>query len=158
MTADEWVEVSALLQAVYHRTDLSTETIRSYGMLLADLDTAAVQKAVVELCQTSKWLPTVAEIRAAIADHVAPLLSPGEAWERALKWAEKGAYGPPPPRTELWGAVTHALGLGRMTEEPIRYLQPRFLELYREMAPGWQRKVQRGEIEAWPPLLLEGES
>lgn len=135
MNRREGLEVLNVLQATYPRPAMSTRTADAYLQLLGDLDGAAVQAAVAQLCHTSKWLPAVSEIRDAVrAATSPPELSAPEAWEQALAWARNGSYGPPPPRDALWGRCCHALGLTRLCLEAPRFIMPRFLELYREMA------------------------
>ena len=123
------------------------------AMLLEDLPTAAVQQAVVGLCRTSKWLPTVAEIRDAVRTLAAPpQLTGAEAWQAAIGWASNGSYGPKPPRDTLWGQCCYAIGLERMCLEPAKYLMPRFLELYRELADAERDRGRVVELAGPAPV------
>ncbi len=155
MTKREGLEVLNLLQATYPRTEIPARTADAYVLLLQDLDGPAVKMAVLTLCRTSKWLPTVSEIRDAVRESAQPAqLSAPEAWEQALAWAKNGSYGPPPPRTELWGRTCHALGIERICTESPRFIMPQFLKLYAELAASTTEHDRRAALPDHTPERL----
>lgn len=93
MKAIEAAKLVAMLAAAYRDTKITTETSRVYETCLADLDFPAAQAAVLRLINTSKWLPTVAEIRAAAVDiQRGPVRVGGEAWGDVLAEIRRTGY------------------------------------------------------------------
>jgi hypothetical protein len=80
VTRKEATQVVAMLQGAFPQRQLPDSTVEVYAMALADLDFELAKAAVMRLVQTSRFLPTVAEIReAAVRDRVS-LPTPEEAW------------------------------------------------------------------------------
>ena len=71
----------AILRDAYPRADFPDRSARLYGTMLADMDDALVVAAVTRLIRRSTFLPTIAEIRREVMEHVLCLPSPQEAWE-----------------------------------------------------------------------------
>lgn len=63
MTKAEVAEVVLLLMQAYPNARLNDGTSQVYEQMLVDLDARAVREAVVGLVKTSKFVPTIAEIR-----------------------------------------------------------------------------------------------
>lgn len=104
MTKSEVVELVAVLSASYPSASLAERTVLVYEQMLEDLDCSAASAAVARLVQTSKWLPTIAEIRGAAYELAAvPRRLAGEAWGDVLSEIRRtGSYGIPrfvDPRT-----------------------------------------------------------
>lgn len=97
MTKSEVAELVAVLSASYPAAPMSERTTMAYESMLADLECAAANAAVARLVQTSKWLPTIAEIRAAAYELAAgPRRLAGEAWGDVLSEIRRtGSYGVP---------------------------------------------------------------
>lgn len=132
MTLRDATSIVEHLAAAYRQTEkLPPATVAAYAAGLQDLDRETVLSATERLIRTTRWFPTIAEIRAAASP---PVEDAAVGWERALMWARNGSYGLPPPRNTVWGRCCYALGLERMAQESPRFLLPRFLELYAQMA------------------------
>ena len=98
MQRGEAAKLVAMLSAAYRDAPISEATAEVYEAMLADLDFAAGQQAVQRLICSSKWLPTVAEIRAAAADvRHGPVRAGGEAWGDVVEAIRRvGSYRPAP--------------------------------------------------------------
>lgn len=80
MTSEQTKELVAIIAATWTRPPVEKATVHAYAFGLADLDYGLAQEAVRSLMQTSRFLPTIAEIRErAVADRV-KLPTPEEAW------------------------------------------------------------------------------
>jgi hypothetical protein len=75
----EAARVTAMIQGAWSRPPLPESTVEVYEMALVDLDYELVKDAVMRLVQTSKWLPTIAEIREHAVKGRVALPSPEEA-------------------------------------------------------------------------------
>ena len=80
MTEREAKALVTLLKSMYPHTEVSRETWQGYAHYLADLDFDQAKAAVDELVVTSRFFPSVAEIRELVADHACGLPSEEEAW------------------------------------------------------------------------------
>ena len=58
----------AVLKAAYPRQELPPETVAIYAEMLADLDAETATAAVKRAIQTSRFFPTIAEIRNVAAE------------------------------------------------------------------------------------------
>ena len=92
MTKAEAAKLVAVLIAAYPSAKLGPDTAGIYERMLADLDYPSANAAVERLLATSKWPPTVAEIReASLALHAGEIKPGGEAWGLVLRAI--GRYG-----------------------------------------------------------------
>ncbi len=80
MTSDEARDLVAIIAATWTRPPVSEATVYAYAFGLADLDHAAAKEAVRSLMQTSRFLPTIAEVRERAVEQRVALPSPEEAW------------------------------------------------------------------------------
>jgi len=81
----------AVMVAAYPASKISEESVGVYTRMLADLEYPAANAAVEQLLATSKWLPTVAEIRERVVSlQDGEIRAGGEAWGSVLK-AIRGA-------------------------------------------------------------------
>lgn len=81
MTPADTAELVAMLSAAYPNSKIPEATCRVYESMLADLDRESAHRAVSRLMATSKWLPTIAEIRSAAVDlRLGAQRLGGEAW------------------------------------------------------------------------------
>jgi hypothetical protein len=117
MTAAEtpsWAyDLVAELMAAYHvGAKVAPETVRVYAHDLADLPPSACALAVKTLRQTSRFLPSIAEVRQATAEITGGHLPDGdEAWgevQRQIK--QTGYYGKPRFSHPAIAATVRAMG------------------------------------------------
>lgn len=73
--------VIGMLIAAFPSTKAGEATVRVYVRDLADLPVDEVERAAILLRATVRFLPTIAEIRATVAEERLGLPSPIEAWE-----------------------------------------------------------------------------
>jgi hypothetical protein len=137
MKAIEAAKLVAMLSAAYRDAKLNAEASQVYEAMLADLDFGLAQEAVWRLIRTSKWLPTVAEIRQTAADiERGPVRRGAEAYADVIAEIRRvGSYGTPrfadPVTAECVKAMTwRGLCLGD-NEAADR---ARFIELYDSLA------------------------
>lgn len=85
--------------SILYAQDMTEKRLKLYCILLEDIDTNVLSLAVSELCKTSKWLPSVAEIRDEcrhISDFIAEkrdkYIAPSEAWEKTIKAVKHWGY------------------------------------------------------------------
>lgn len=86
MTTDEAGLLIATLAAAYPRQQLAPLTVEIYTRNLADLDHDLATAAVSRIIATSKFFPTIAEIREAAAETATNLPTAAEAWEMAVNF------------------------------------------------------------------------
>ncbi|RMD57454.1 hypothetical protein D6833_13885 [Candidatus Parcubacteria bacterium] len=95
----EILNVLHKLALVYPQQEVPEETVEMYVRLLDDLPVDALRAAALQLATTSKWFPTVAEIREAafaLMEHQSGLPSAYEAWQEVMRQAfEVGHTGKP---------------------------------------------------------------
>ncbi len=92
MSPLEIKKLVAVLVAAYPNSKISEESVGVYVRMLADLDYPAANAAVEQLLASSKWMPTVSEIRERVVSlHRGEILVGGEAWGLVLKAI--GRYG-----------------------------------------------------------------
>lgn len=92
----EAVQLVGVLAAAYPNFPVSEATIQVYAAALGDLETSAAVRAAEELVATSRFFPTVAEIRAAAAERTMGLPTPEEALGLVLGEVRRcGIYGRP---------------------------------------------------------------
>jgi hypothetical protein len=97
MTKADVTELVAILSAAFPGSSMSERTVEVYEGMLLDLDFEAAKKAVARLVTTSRFLPTIAEIRTAAfeLEQGARRLA-GEAWGDVLSEIRRtGSYGVP---------------------------------------------------------------
>jgi hypothetical protein len=149
MKKSEVSELVLMLMAAYPSAKTGESTSAVYEQMLADLDAAAARKAVTRLIGTAKWLPTVAEIRAAATDlRLGPMRAGGEAWQDAMSAVRHvGRYEVPtfadPLVSEalrLWGSWVDFCN----SPEDDPGGRARFIELYDSLATRQRQDVASG--------------
>lgn len=80
MIRSEAIRIVSLLQGAYPRQEMPDSTPEIYAMALGDLEYDEVLAAVTRLVQSSRWLPTIAEIRELVAEARVKLPEPELAW------------------------------------------------------------------------------
>src|SRR6185369_4442715 len=153
MTPAEAAKSVAVLAAAYPNARWAAATIQVYEEMLGDLDFQLVKRAISRLVCTSKFLPTIAEIREASADlSLGPSRSPIDAWgDVTMAIRRIGSYFTPKINDPLVADCVRIMGwrnlcLGDSSEMADR---ARFAELYGDM----QRKQRLNDLSE-PGLLL----
>jgi hypothetical protein len=137
MQRSECSKLVALLAAAYRDAAISDTTADVYETLLADLSYQSGQAAIHRLICTSKWLPTVAEIRQTAADiERGPVRRGAEAYADVIAEIRRtGQYGVPrftdPIVTEC---VTLMTWRGLCLGDNEAADRARFIELYDSLA------------------------
>lgn len=160
MSPAQVAKLVAVLMAAYPQSKLSTqstvETSAAYERMLADLDYPAANAAVEKLIATSKWIPTVAEIREAVLSLRAGEVSAGgEAWGGVLRAIGRwGIYRVPGVGFQFDDAVTAECVSALSWRELCNSENPqadraRFIELYDRLAV---RARQRQLSESLPAM------
>ena len=149
MTAAEALALVKRLMAAYPRTPMPPETVQVYCEMMADMPHGAAKRAVLAVCASSKWLPTIAEIRAhAAAETLEALPEPAEAWGEVLRQVRQcGRYRQPSwSSSELADAVAaigwEAICMSRVDDAAIR---AQFREAY---AAGLRRAETAARLPA----------
>jgi hypothetical protein len=92
MTEPEVRKLVAMLIAAFPHTKANEATAKAYERMLRDLDARAAAAAVEQLMATRNYMPTIAEVRAAVAElQAGPVRAGGEAWGDVLRLV--GRYG-----------------------------------------------------------------
>jgi len=156
MTPAEAAKSVAVLAAAYPNARSSPATFQVYEEMLGDLDFELVKRAISRLVCTSKFLPTIAEIREASADlSLGPSRNPVDAWgDVTMAIRRVGSYGTPTFKDPLVGDCVRIMGwrnlcLGDSSEMADR---ARFADLYADM----QRKQRMNDLSEPGRLLPEG--
>lgn len=158
MKKSEVAEMVMMLLASYPAAKTVEKTPEVYEMMLADLDVAVARKAVTRLIASSKWLPTIAEIReACTALTHGPMRLGGEAWQDAMtEVRRRGRYATPqfadPMVAEtirMWGSWQ---GFCNSPEDDPGG-RARFIELYDQLAARARADVVSGIALPLPRTL-----
>jgi hypothetical protein len=144
MNRADAIRIVAMLQGAYPRTALPDSTAEVYALTLNDLAYEDVKQAVAKLIQTSKWLPTVAEIRSLIVEERASLPAPEVAWgevQRAI--GRVGSYMTPVFECEEIDRAVRVLGWKNIClDENVASTRARFVDAYRAL------REERVKLEA----------
>lgn len=119
----------ASLRAAYPNANLPVETVAVYVAALDDLEPGDVAAAVAKIIKTSRFFPTVAEIREAVGETRLNLPSPAEAWMIACGQMEPQGDG------DLVRKAKKAVGgewAFRTSENPTA-LRSQFLRIYEDL-------------------------
>ena len=137
-------------------TSFDDVRLEYYAFKLSDIHPVTLAAAVSHLCNTSKYLPTVAEIRNTarrISDEVnqkglAVAASPEEAWMLTLKAAQSGGYDNGLARLEgevqrtaklLWKDICYC------PTNDLALMRAHFIRAYKE---NMEREAQREQVQA----------
>lgn len=176
MKKSEVIDLVAALRDRFPRQakDFGSKNAQAYCEDLVDLEFGTALMAVRTLAATLDWFPSIAEIRCAYSEIVAPIPDADEAWRDALKYGNRIGWGnhrefdsdtgkyKPLPLCDLHEAVIEAvegLGgwkeLGRSTSQEID--RAHFLKLYRGVKDRHvKRVVSQPLIEATKQKMLGG--
>ena len=149
MTKSESLKVYAVLIAAFPNANVRNETPDVYATGISDLDYELANGAVRRLLLTSKFMPSIAEIReAALEAQSGQRMNGGEAWgiaKRAMRG--QGACKTPGVdftfRDPIIAQCIRALGWQELclSENDIAD-RARFIELYDQLARGERKETQ----------------
>lgn len=146
MKPSEAAKVVGLLQAGFPAARMTEATVLLYERLLVDLDFELASATVERLICTSKFCPTVAEIRDAAADlALGPSRSGVEAWgDVGMAIRRVGSYGTPTFEDPLVAECVRIMGWRNLClgEAPEHTDRARFCELYADL----QRKQRVADV------------
>lgn len=137
MKRSEAAEMVMLLLGAYPHAKTTSSTSQVYETMLSDLDVGSARAAVTKLIATSKFMPTVAEIRTAAAELAhGPVRSGAEAWLDVLDQIRRAGYcGEPKFDDAIVTAVIERWGWRRMClEGHVDADRARFVEAYDSLA------------------------
>lgn len=147
MTKTEVMKLVAVLCAAYPAAKFTAEASSAYERSLADLDYPLANAAVEQIIGSSRWLPTVAEIRERALSLTSGEVRPGgEAWGSVLKAISRRGRGRVPGVDfEFRDPVVHdavrALGWIQLCDsENATADRARFVELYDRLAVQHRRQ------------------
>jgi hypothetical protein len=112
VTRQEALAVWAILAASSSGRELTEAELEVRAELVADLDFAAARRAAIAYAQEAQWLPSVAELRAAVLAPDVP--EAAGAWSEVCEYVARHGWPAPPDETSFsHPAVFEALrGLG----------------------------------------------
>ena len=149
MTPKQAAQTVALLAAAYPYAKVSVDTSQVYENMLGDLDFDVTKQAVARLVTTSKFMPTIAEIReASTALRLGPPRTGGEAWADACAAVRKvGRYGTPKWQDPILAETMRLWGAWRdfcNSPEDDPGGRARFIEMYDQLAARKRADVVSG--------------
>lgn len=163
MKESEALEIIGMIVTAYPSNKLDQAGAKLYRQLILDLPADETRKAVVRLISTSKFLPTIAEIREAATDlKLGPMRTGGEAWGEAMLAVRKYDRSESPKWSEpimaeamrLWGSWVDFCN--SPADDPGG--RARFIELYEQLSKRQRVDVVSGIALPAPsaPLRLVG--
>ena len=160
MTEKEAAGLMAALKAAYPRQEIAAPTIKLYARMLGDIDPTEGKEAVQRLIASSRFFPTVAEIREEVfRAHTEGLPEPEVAWRYVLEAIGKfGAYGSPSFEGEAMNEAIRAVGWRDIClSESVASSRARFVDAYRVCRERQTRRLQLGgyapERKELPPAV-----
>lgn len=155
MTDKEVRQLVAMLIASFPHTKALPETAKAYERMLRDLDVRATTAALEHLMATRNYMPTIAEVRAAVAEmQQGPVRPGGEAWGDVVRAVGRyGYYRTPGEDFKLLDPVTmrciDALGWRNLcSSENSQADRARFIELYDRLAKQDRTETVAGVLPA----------
>jgi hypothetical protein len=153
MTNQEAYRLVGVLFASYPLAKFTNQNADAYAGSLADLPLDKATQAIERLRRTSKFLPTVSEIRECCSDlSVGSRRTGSEAWDTLQKAARRWGWQRPPKITDT--KMEHAIGvLGgwvavcSITIDAEMSARARFIEAYDMMS-----KRERLDLDSGIPL------
>lgn len=153
MTKIEVAEIVTVLAAAYPHAAMGEKTSEVYEAMLADLTRDAVKRACARLIATSRFLPTVAEIRSTVTEfeHGAKRFG-GEAWGDVIGEIRRvGSYGEPKFSDPLTAEAVRLMGWRYLclseNDAPDR---ARFIDVYEGIQERIRRDAAAGKTLALP--------
>lgn len=155
MKASEANALVAVLKAAYPRQELGEDTVGLYERALADVPAAAGRAAVEQHIATSRWWPTIAELRELVAETRLSLPTAEAALAEVRKALQGyGAHEVPPWSCPEVAEAVGVIGWSNwcLSDHPAS-TRARFLEAYQTVRRRSLEQAQRTGLQ-----LLPGES
>jgi hypothetical protein len=135
MTGEEVNHTVAILQGAFPNHPVNPDTVRAYGWMLRDFTFPDVSRAVVTLLATSRFWPTIAEVRAAVIEERLALPTPERAWELVAERLSATGLLPEDHPAKAHPVIKRAVramgGIAGMAEEDnVAALRRQFMEQY----------------------------
>ncbi len=168
MTDIEVKKLLYILESAYPRGEFRAGTAKVYAQMLSDLPYRVAEEAIRRLIATSKWLPTIAEIRQMCAEVMDPPLSAEDAWIEACNAARAFTpyQAPPELQMALRGHVRETAEMSTLTRKAVQVLggieaiaysdQPEFMgrefrRVYERLRESQIRSRQQGQMQMQMP-------
>jgi hypothetical protein len=155
MTKGEAAKLVAVLLAAYPAAKSTASTSEVYERMLADLDYPTANAAVERLLATSRFMPSIAEIREACMDlQHGERVAGGEAWGNVLRAIGRwGVYRTPGQDFQFQDPVAArcvaALGWQNLCNSENQHAdRARFIELYDRLAVSERKEQNAGALPA----------
>jgi len=147
MQTAEVSQVLKVLKGAYPRQAMTKETAEVYVRCLRDLDAELCQAAILNLVSSSKWMPTISEIRQAVNHMSNNLPTAGEAWAEVVHNARtEGHRGSPQWSNPVTERAANAIGFKDFclsnTSEEMAW-RAHFLKIYDTLAERYSSEVVR---------------
>lgn len=131
MTHKEAIALVGMLFAAYPKFEVPKETIQLYQQFMLDLDADLAKAAVVRHIATSKYFPTIAELRDAVMsfDNIP---NASDAWAEVLQQLRAvGSYGRPKFSHPVVKKAVDAIGWTSLCwSEQIGVERAHFIKIY----------------------------
>ena len=155
MNRKDATQLVAILAAAYPAAQIQEQTAYAYQMGLSDIAYADAERAVSVLMRTSKFMPTVAEIREVLADASTNLEPWDAAWDELASAVDQyGSYLHHPSRgwpgwsDDLVASAVRHIGYENactMDSSNIGTIRAQFRDYYRNAANRQKKIVQTGD-------------
>ena len=161
MTPDQSKQLVGVLMAAYANSRPTEATADIYARMIRDLDHAPAKAAVARLMTTSKFLPSIAEIRAATVDEIqGPRRTGSEAWADVISEGRRvGAYGRPEFADDGTAECVRQMGWSNLMRSSNDAAdRARFIELYDNLSTRQRSDMHAGRQLPAPKVgkLLTG--
>jgi len=146
MSQSDAARAVAVLAAAFPSARIEAPTLRVYAKLLADVDPEALSRAVTRLAATSRFFPTIAELRGEVAAEATEgLPAPEVAWGEVVEELRRVGHTAAPQFScpEIGQAVRAIGGWGALcfaSRNP--YDRARFVDAYRAVRASAVRAEQ----------------
>lgn len=155
MTENEAIQLVMIMQAAYPAATVRKETAKAYHLGLADIPYADAERAVVALMRTSKFMPTVAEIRETLTDAAVDIEPWETAWDEVIATINRyGSYLHHPARgwpgwsdALVEGAINHVgyETVCKAESDNLSTVRAQFRNYYENEAKRRKKLVQTGD-------------
>lgn len=137
----EIIKILCGFRQAFPNSKADSDTMLIYSCALMDMDVSVLYVTMIEILRTSKFFPSVAEIRATAEEMVSftnktTLPNAGEAWEEVQRLVRKiGPYSSKPwefscPEVERAARQFGIMELCRLQENEVNTARAQFMRLY----------------------------
>ena len=135
------IKILCAFRQAFPNSKADSDTMLIYACALMDLDVSVLKAAMIKILQTSKFFPSVAEIRSTAEDMVdfynkTTLPTDGEAWEEVQRQVRKiGPYSSQTwefscPEVERAARQFGLMELCRLQENEVNTARAQFMRIY----------------------------